>query len=117
MRRKEVTGMPDDYIERIDALKAFAHAMPDTIDVWADQVGFSRANAETIIKAVPAADVEPVVRCRDCRFSHMTYDGECKYCDCFANKDENGELDETLYLPGDFFCAYGERKDKDAEVY
>lgn len=23
---------------------------------------------------------EEIVRCKDCKFAYMTYDGECKYC-------------------------------------
>jgi lipopolysaccharide biosynthesis regulator YciM len=51
----------------------------------------------------PTIDVVPVVRCRDCKYAHMTYDGECKYCDQWDTGD-------PLYLPGDYFCADGERR-------
>lgn len=57
------------------------------------------------MKNLPSADAVEVVRCKDCKHSHMTYDGLCKYCDEW---DEDGE---ALYLEGDFFCAYGERED------
>ena len=53
-------------------------------------------------------DAMPVVRCKDCRFAHLTYDGSCKQCEK-AIDDDDRML--TLYLPGDFFCGYGERKD------
>ena len=48
--------------------------------------------------------MEEIVRCKECKYAHMTDDGECKYCDIW-------DLDEALYLEGDFFCAFGERKD------
>lgn len=56
------------------------------------------------IDDIEAADVVEVVRCKDCKYAHMTVDGECKYCDIwFPNEKE--------YLDGDYYCASGERKD------
>ena len=46
---------------------------------------------------------EEIVRCRECKYAHMTYSGECKYCDQWP-------LEDPLYLDGDSFCSYGERK-------
>ena len=60
------------------------------------------------IDNAPTIDAVPVVRCKDCKFAHMTYGGECKYCDAW-------ESEESLYLDGDFFCAFGERKDEEAD--
>ena len=50
---------------------------------------------------------QELVRCKDCMYAHLTYDGECKYCD--LDEDENGFIEAT-YRPGDWFCADGERK-------
>ena len=47
-----------------------------------------------------------VVRCKDCGHAHLTASNEAKYCDMWSLEDE-------LYLPPDFWCAYGERKDDD----
>lgn len=60
------------------------------------------------INNAPTVDAVPVVRCKDCRFSHMTYSGECKSCDKWVDDDD---FHLTLYLDGDFYCAWGERKD------
>ena len=49
-----------------------------------------------------------LVLCKSCKHAHMTYDGECKYCDFW--QEDGGE---ALYLDGDFFCAAGERRDGD----
>lgn len=103
----------DDCIKRSDAIFALC-ANCD----WTENCGQLREPCGEVrrINDIPAADVETVVRCRDCKFAYMTYDGECKYCACFGSKDEYGELDPELYLPGDFFCAFGTRKeDSDAE--
>lgn len=48
-----------------------------------------------------------VVLCKDCKYAHKTYDGDCKYCDMFT--DDDGNLIER-YRSGDWFCADGERK-------
>lgn len=52
--------------------------------------------------------LKTVVRCNECRFAHLTYDGSCKQCEKAIDDDDNML---TLYLPGDFFCGYGERKE------
>lgn len=51
-----------------------------------------------------------VILCRDCVYSHMTYGGECKYCDMWGQMCESGV---SLYLEGDFFCGFGERGEPD----
>lgn len=60
----------------------------------------------------PAVDAAPVVRCRDCKYAHMTYDGEVKYCDRISMPDDEGDYGYALYLLGDWFCADGERKEE-----
>ena len=62
---------------------------------------------DEIIDLQPTADVVKVVRCKDCKYAHMTMDGECKYCDIWFP-------DEKEYMDGDYYCASGERRD-DAE--
>ena len=73
----------------------------------------------TVLKAVmdsPTVDAEPVVRCKDCKYAHMTYDGEVKYCDRISMPDDEGDYGYALYLPGDWFCADGERRDDDGSA-
>lgn len=53
----------------------------------------------------PTIDAVEVVRCKECKHSHMTYDGRCKYC---GKWEGDGE---ALYLEGDFYCAFGERRE------
>lgn len=53
------------------------------------------AKAICVLHDLPAADVAPVVRCKDCK--HRYNDSWCEYVD-----DDN------------FYCANGERKDGDA---
>ena len=52
-------------------------------------------------------DVLPLVLCKDCKYAHKTYDGDCKYCDMFTDDDGNPI---ERYRSGDWFCADGEHK-------
>lgn len=54
----------------------------------------------------------PLVRCRECKYAHLTYDGDCEQCDKWV--DDEGFL-LTLYLDGDFYCGYAERRNDDRE--
>lgn len=64
------------------------------------------------VKDLSAVDAAPVVRCSECKYAHMTYDGECKYCDFW--QEEGGD---ALYLDKGFYCAAGERRDGDAHEH
>ena len=60
----------------------------------------------TMVKLHELAEIaDKLVLCKDCKHSHMTYDGRCKYCDKW---EEDGE---ALYLEGDFYCAFGKRRE------
>lgn len=53
------------------------------------------------VSDAPAADVAPVVRCKDCENSYYAVDGLiCSYGPCIE-----------CHVPPDFWCAYGERKE------
>lgn len=57
--------------------------------------------------AIDALSQPEIIRCKDCKYAHLTYDGDCKYCDKWLD-DEGFHL--TLYLDGDFYCGYAERR-------
>ncbi len=44
-----------------------------------------------------------IIRCKDCKYARLTYDGSCKYCDIWFP-------DEAEYMDGDYYCASAERK-------
>lgn len=71
------------YIEHSAAIEAAKHA-------WAKGLEPSQ-----YIEALPAADVAPVVRCRDC--AHL-YGSMCAVCGLLLRKPDE-------------FCSRGERKD------
>ena len=52
-----------------------------------------------------------VVHCEDCKHAHLTYDGDCKYCQL----DIDRGFTEATYRNGDWFCADGERMKNDAD--
>lgn len=53
------------------------------------------------VENLPAADVAPVVRCKDCIYTRKLYGGlVCKYGTCSGG-----------FLREDFFCANGTRKE------
>ena len=83
-----------EYIERSAAIKAAKHA-------WAKGLEPSQ-----YIEALPAADVAPVVRCKDCKHKgwvqepcHGKSVDYCKVWDCTLRN-----LETT-------FCSYSVRKD------
>lgn len=55
--------------------------------------------AAQMLEKLPAADVAPVIHCKDCKYSYENIDGlTCVYGPC---------VDCTV--PEDFYCKYGER--------
>ena len=83
-----------DYIKREDAAKIICD--------WCGVCGDRRdiMDCDDIcpqFAAIPAADVEPVVRCKDCKY----------------NKGDNKCLNPNsiIKVPSDFdYCSYGEKK-------
>lgn len=53
---------------------------------------------------LPSAEPE-IIRCRDCKYSQMTDDDECRYCKIWFAEEEH-------FLPGNYFCADAERKEE-----
>ena len=92
-----------EYIER-EALyeKAYWHGEhPDVGNPFPD--GVDAIDIEDV-DAIPAADVAPVVRCRDCKHAWIH---PCGYVYC--HRDGRHSYEMTFNL--DSFCSYGERKD------
>lgn len=94
-----------EYIERKKLEEAFDNADPDVCECHMDGYsdwGFGRENVRDVIRGVPAADVTPVVRCKDCK--HRSESGNC------GHPRHHGILPSAY--PYDF-CSYGERRDYD----
>lgn len=93
-----------EYITKEAAIQAFEWGEADVIEDYGDgyNFGFSRGIIKSAINAIPAADVAPVVRCKDCK--HNRGSKKCLNPDSFfaVPKDDD-------------FCSYGERKEGGAE--
>lgn len=68
------------------------------------QDGCSAKNVQTIM-ALPAADVAPVVRCKDCQKSGVTEFGK-RFC-----SEPMGAFYGCIPVEDDFFCSGGRRRD------
>lgn len=86
-----------EYIEREAAIKAMENA--DYTAIADDADSCKSDYLREIIESVPAADVAPVVRCKEC--THL-YGAMCVVCGLLPRKPDD-------------FCSYGERKDGDAD--
>lgn len=94
----------EQYIERQKAIEAVVRAkLPDRTANGVPIANGKRSVTDCVqrIKAIPAANVVPVVRCKDCKHR----DPEDHKCDC-------GETERQgcpFRVADDYFCAYGER--------
>lgn len=87
------------YISAEIAKKALAES--DLIPRYAESC---KPITDRIIDSLTAADVAPVVRCRDCLNSYEGIDGRiCAYGPCV-----------DCVVPDDFFCSFGERRAENA---
>lgn len=100
----------DEYIKREAAMDIFGdvpmwqgYYEPYPWEVHCAIVGIVKLLKEEISK-IPAADVAPVVRCKDCKYWQDNNDGypheECRW--------GHGETPDA-----NDFCSYGERKEND----
>ncbi|MBS7355179.1 MAG: hypothetical protein KIG86_01885 [Eubacteriales bacterium] len=101
--------MSKEYIDREAAMKAIEN---DCLEL----VYYTKEDAIQCVKAIPAADVVEVVRCRECKYWGDEA-GELQRSDgvLFARcKVHNYLLDgrHTGWCPTENdFCSYGERKE------
>ena len=79
--------MSNEYIERDCLIDMIAERNRNTCNGKMSCIQMKR-----MVESVPAADVDPVVRCKDCKF--------WDFGDCYRVE---------LSRPDDF-CSYGERK-------
>lgn len=96
-----------EYIKRTAVFEQFDNADADvceTDDFGGVDYGFGMKNIKELINAIPAADVPPVVRCKDCKHYEM---GVCLK----IYSDGNVHQDAWQRRKPDDFCSYGDRKD------
>ena len=84
-----------EYIKRDTAIRAVMAAK------WVD--GSDGAMAMEIVASPPAADVVPVVRCKDCKYAYInSFSAASGVALCSSS---------AKVMQQDDFCSYGERKD------
>ena len=91
------------YIEREALLRALSK------EVEYDDDGEQEINSDTVfitIEAAPAADVETVVHCGDCKFRCDFTDGHCE-----CRRWPNIPMSYQRVDPQFDFCSYGKRKE------
>lgn len=86
-----------EYIEREAAMQAFLAEKPD-----AHYPGWYAG----LLEELPAADVAPVVRCKDCTYATLYEDSEGLYCTNIC-----GLFTRVM---DDDYCSYGGKKDDGA---
>lgn len=94
--------MADEYIRRAEAMEITTRTCGD----------YAAAFAE--IRKLPAADVAPVVRCKDCEFSRELTKTEKKIWrdECRACESPEASQDGYLIVFPEHFCSYGRRKEQ-----
>ena len=102
----EKEKMMDDLISRQAAIGAIDDRFMDILSEFPRNVSWEIVKLRTDIYKLPSAQPE-IIRCKDCKYAHLTYDGDCKYCDTFT--DDDGYRLE-LYVSGDFYCGNAERR-------
>lgn len=96
--------MIKDYIEREEAIEWVENIM-DLIKYYHPYAKSRNVSIDDVIdklEQVPAADVEPIVRCKDCKHR----DPENKHCDS-GGLERAGNI---FPVSDDYFCAYGEKR-------
>lgn len=96
-----------EYIERTAVFEQFDNADADvceTDDFGGVDYGFGMKNIKELINAIPAADVAPVVYCRNCKHYDL---GVCLK----IYSDGNAHPEAWQSRKPEDFCSYGERKD------
>jgi hypothetical protein len=93
--------MMAEYIDREKLLKRFN--IDDMMNVNGTLI--SLRDAREVISSFPAADVAPVVRCKDCQKSGVTEFGK-RFC-----SEPMGAFYGCIPVEDDFFCSGGRRRD------
>lgn len=95
-----------EYIKRTAVFEQLDNADADvceTDDFGGVDYGFGMKNIKELINAIPAADVAPVVYCKNCKHYDL---GVCLK----IYSDGNAHPEAWQSRKPEDFCSYGERK-------
>lgn len=114
--------MSEEYIKKEEALDLLGEPITMSMCLSVDECKSKRGQREidyALIKAIPAADVRPVVLCRDCKYAPI---GDKDGSDLewpFKEFDENPcpyKCLDNWYSrkpAPDFFCADGKKREEE----
>lgn len=91
-----------DLISRQAAIAAIDKEQKE-IDVSDVSAMYAYSKCKAIIKQLPPTQPE-IVRCGECKYAHLTYNKEVKYCDFWKTED-------PIYMSADNFCSNAERRE------
>lgn len=101
----------DEYIKREEALALVRPDAPED-EKAAVTIATAKKLVRNIVRRTPAADVVPVVRCKDCKYYRVsTMLAPNKFCFRLKHPVEDRPIGYN-FAPDDF-CSYGERKEND----
>ena len=100
--------MKAEYISREKTLKAIRTSVSEVFNV-ASNAGRMYQKITEIVESVPAADVVPVVRCRECK--HYKERRTKKYGNLICRCTRMSKYDMDYPVKPDDFCSYGERRE------
>lgn len=92
-----------DLIERQAATDALRKMQTYKLFSGDDMLLIDQAGAMTELMMLPSAQPE-IVRCGECKYAHLTYNKEVKYCDFW-------ETEDPIYMSADNFCSNAERRE------
>ena len=94
----EDSGTPDADYDAICYAINIIEAQPNGMDTLIKALEEEHKKLIEMQKALPE-----IIRCKDCKYAHITYGGEVKYCDIwFPN--------ESHYIDTDNYCSFAERR-------
>ena len=95
-----------EYIEREAAIKKVIYES-DPFGVH-QCFGWRARDIEAALRAIPADDVAPVVRCKDCLY----WERDTGFCH-YHSRYYDGGASWDIFFNEDDFCSYGERNEND----
>lgn len=100
-----------EYIKREAALALVKPDAPED-EKAAVTIATAKKLVRSIVRRTPAADVAPVVRCRDCKYYRVSaLLAPNKFCFRLKHPVEDRPIGYN-FAPDDF-CSYGEREEND----
>lgn len=104
--------MTDEYLDRSSLVARMKYYEEHTMEGSGEHYAYSTALRE--IRNAPAADVAPVVRCKDCEFSRELTKTEKKIWrdECRACESPEASQDGYMIVFPEHFCSYGRRKEQ-----